>query len=117
VLCGSSILNQHYKNLLERKLKDEKQSLESDGTSLRKVIEDSVQEFENVTKRNYDIMGKDRPPPIFIRGLREAPDEGFEQQHLCLSRSAVFSQAYKDALTNEQTRDERGLHEMLEAHS
>jgi hypothetical protein len=84
-LCGSSILNKHFEDLLHRKLKDEKSTLENGIVTLSMIIEKCVQDFENVIKRNYDVMAMENSISIFIQGLGDNPEKGFANEHIRIS--------------------------------
>lgn len=85
-LCGSSFLNKYYEDLLYAKLQGEKDALEKDGVTLRGIINDCVQDFENLIKRNYDVMAKEKPLLVFIPGLRNDPEKDFILQYLRIGR-------------------------------
>jgi hypothetical protein len=90
ILCGSSILNKHYEDLLKRKLEDEENYFKENGVDLNMIVDSCVQDFENLIKRNYDIMAAKRPILVFIHGLRDDPGKGFAHQHLRISPSVLL---------------------------
>ena len=96
ILCGSSILNKHYEDLLKRKLKDEEDYFKENGVDSKMIIDICVQDFENLIKRNYDIMAAERPILVFIQGLRDDPGKGFAHQHLRISPSVLIQLTLAD---------------------
>lgn len=84
--CGSSILNKHYKDLLTKKLTFEDPNLRNGIGNLERIIEIAVQDFENVIKRDYDVMEEaGRPTSVFIQGLQDDAVKGFSDEHVRIS--------------------------------
>ena len=68
-----------------RKLKDEKSDLENGVVTLDMIIEKCVQDFENVIKRNYDVMAMENSLSVFIQGLGDNHEKGFANEHIRIS--------------------------------
>ncbi len=72
ISCGSSFLNENFRKLLQKRLKQAK--IVGNDLPLESIIAAKVQEFEN-DKRNIDILDKKASfDPVYIQGL-EADDE------------------------------------------
>ena len=56
--------------------------LVSEGATLQSIIDSRVLDFENVTKRNFDVMSKENPPAIRIRGLDPTRREEFTNHYI-----------------------------------
>ncbi|RYP70522.1 hypothetical protein DL769_004936 [Monosporascus sp. CRB-8-3] len=77
-LCGSSYLNEAFRDLLREKLKDERY-LERGQVTLDGIVENIlISEFEYKTKRHYDIYDRQRlPESFYCGGLEDNREKGF----------------------------------------
>ena len=76
--------------------------LESPGVTIESIIDTRVLEFENVTKRNFDVMAnpKKDPPAVRIRGLKPT-QKGFVQHYLRPTLSVVPDKAFPNGADEE----------------
>jgi hypothetical protein len=72
--------------LLKRKLEPDRNTQQNTIVALDRMIENAVQEFENIIKRNYDIMATEKPFSVFIQGLQDDPAKGFANEHVQISK-------------------------------
>ncbi|RYP65492.1 hypothetical protein DL770_008983 [Monosporascus sp. CRB-9-2] len=77
-LCGSSYLNEAFRDLLREKLKDERY-LEQGQVTLDGIVGNIlISEFEYKTKRHYDIYDRQRlPESFYCGGLQDNCEKGF----------------------------------------
>jgi hypothetical protein len=80
-LCGSSYLNERFESYLKDLLGKE-DYLASEGATLQSIIDSRVLDFENVTKRNFDVMSRENPPAIRIRGLDSTRRKEFTNHYI-----------------------------------
>jgi len=72
-LCGSSYLNEAFREHLRARLEGE-DYLEVNGLTVESIIDSKVISFENEMKRSVDVVASNIPPEIvFIQGLRANP--------------------------------------------
>ena len=89
-LCGSSFLNDRYRSLLLTRLRNEADDIAGNGISLESVIEPKVLHWENIVKREIDVLDKSKKPrPLWIHGLKKDRQKGFQQNWLELSRKEI----------------------------
>ena len=79
--CGASYINERYRNFLLKKLENETY-LEKNGKTIRSIVEKKVIEFENYTKRIWDLYDKQCGiEPIWIDDLRPSQTDKQLQQN------------------------------------
>lgn len=76
-LCGSSYLNEAFREHLRARLEDEdylEDYLEADGVTVESIIDAQVIAFENEMKRSVDVVAPNIPTEIvYIQGLQANP--------------------------------------------
>ncbi|TGO50521.1 hypothetical protein BOTNAR_0390g00090 [Botryotinia narcissicola] len=91
--CGSSYLNENWKNMLLNKLKDESYLLDMwpAGESLESIVNRFIPNFENDHKRRKDVASlfglKTR---LHLPGLKENAEKRFDDGHIVIIKSKVF---------------------------
>ncbi|KAI2609234.1 hypothetical protein GGR54DRAFT_643547 [Hypoxylon sp. NC1633] len=83
-LCGSSYLNEEFRNMLHGLLQSEKHNLEHGKITLDGIIERIiVEEFEYKTKRRFDIYNRRKGPEFFFcAGLEDSLEKGFRDDFI-----------------------------------
>jgi hypothetical protein len=79
-LCGSSFLNERFKELVKDVLKEE-WYLNTGRETIDQIIEGEaiMGEFERKVKRLLEFKDRNAPPECFtIRTLRDDPEKGFQ---------------------------------------
>ena len=72
-LCGSSYLNEAFREHLRARLQGE-DYLEVNGLTIESIIDSQVIVFENEMKRSIDVVASNIPTEIvYIQGLRANP--------------------------------------------
>ncbi|ESZ92420.1 hypothetical protein SBOR_7179 [Sclerotinia borealis F-4128] len=91
--CGSSYLNDHYKDMLLDRLQDEDYLIKN-GETLEAIVNRLIPAFENKTKRRVDVMSRSGPERVYIAGLRSdeqinrvgPAEKRFKENFLLLNR-------------------------------
>jgi hypothetical protein len=90
-LCGSSYLNEAFREHLRSRLESE-DYLEVNGLTIESIIDSQLFSFENETKRSINVSASNIPTVnLYIQGLRANPnpEKRFNNNRLRLERLAI----------------------------
>ena len=88
--CGSSFLNESFRNLLRQRLKDETYLDDDDGETTEFKIDKAVQEFEKEIKPGFgDRKGESHCRSVGVWGLKRDDRKDFVKNAVNISRQAT----------------------------